>query len=68
MKRANGTEITNKLRWMVERVEYWEYVLGFTLHDLGDDWLKVDEYVKEHYADKLKEPEVMARILGGKNQ
>jgi len=53
---------------LVARVQYWEEMLGFTLTQLGTDWENVDEFVKEHYAENLKEPEVMARILGSKQK
>lgn len=61
-----------------ERLLYWNYVL----QGLGDDFDEfvidknvfsanftakdIDEHVKQNYASRLKDPEVMARILGSK--
>jgi hypothetical protein len=62
-----SSEFASSLMKMVERIEYWEEILGFKL---GEDAMRddVDEYVKLTFAKELKTPQVMAKILGSKQK
>lgn len=56
------------MRETVERIEYWENILDFQLGTDAFDSNDIDAYVKEAFADELKKPEVMARILGSRQK
>lgn len=47
------------------RLDYWDYILDMDV-DIPH-WDNIDGYILEHYADELKKPEVIARILGSKS-
>lgn len=55
-----------KLMLIIDQLDYWEYILDEKLPDNMIDSEYIDDYVKTIYAEKLKTPEVMARILGEK--
>lgn len=56
-------EQINKLVYFVERIEYWENILNVKL-GTDFDWNDVDKYFTTKYADELKMPEIIAKILG----
>lgn len=54
----------------MDRIPYWSNILGVSIKDIENiiytTWTPIDEVIKEKYAELLKTPEVMARVLGGK--
>lgn len=51
------------------RIVYWKKILGVWVEKGTYKTPKdVDDYVKTHYADRLKDKDVMARMLGDSNE
>ena len=51
-----------------DRVKYWSDLLCINLDALLiDKHFPLDEYVIDKYSDRFKIPEVMAKMLGSKN-
>lgn len=56
-----------------KREKYWKHILSLGIGELDEfRWTRsiqlYDELVKTKYAEKLKEPEIMARMLGQRNE
>jgi len=67
MPKLSQAEIQSLIK-TVKKMEYWEKILGLKLGEeamLAED---IDKYIIKTYAKELRTPEVMARILGGKQE
>lgn len=80
-ERVRQAKNIERQRQLYKRVMYWEEILEVSLEKfleidmplLGEEPPKynindLNDYVKINYAEKLKEPEVIARILGLKQE